>query len=307
MNMKQLSIHPSLKMMQKIYSACFLLMFTISFSAQAQNQLVKIWSNLAPGSENKENNEQWTESKSVTNVYQPNLTPFLLQNQSGPSPAVIIFPGGGYHQIVMEKEGYKVARWLNENGISAFVLKYRLDMNEALRDAQRAVSLIRHDAKKYGIDPGKLGVIGFSAGAHLAGNLVENNQVFEIFDAIDSVSFRPDFWIGVYGVYGDVVIDSSRKTMVFKELEAHANIPPTFLVHAGDDSKSPVQNSVKLYSVLKEKGVSAELHVYEFGEHGFALETNRGSAITSTVNDWSGRCLEWLKIKGFLEKNKTNN
>jgi acetyl esterase/lipase len=198
----------------------------------------------------------------------------------------------------MEKEGYKVARWLQENGTAAFVLKYRLDPREALRDAQRAVSLIRKEAEKYGIDENKIGVIGFSAGAHLAGNLVENNEDRISYDEIDAVSSRPDFWVGVYGIYGDFGGSGNHRSI--KEFEAHKDIPPTFLVHAGNDSRVNVLGSVELYIALKEKGVPAELHVYEEGEHGFALETDRGPEVTSTVTDWSKRLLEWLKVRGIL-------
>jgi acetyl esterase/lipase len=278
---------------QKSFRICFFLFFIISFSSRSQNQVIKIWPNLAPGSENMENKEQWTEGKSVANVYQPDLTIFLPEHQTGICPAVIVFPGGGYQQIVMEKEGYKVAKWLNENGIAAFLLKYRLTRDEALRDAQRAVSLIRSDTKKYSIDKNKIGVIGFSAGAHLAGNLVMNHDNHKNFDLIDTVSSRPDFWIGVYGVYGNIFANVGKS-------KVQVSIPPTFLVHAGNDSKAPVLGSVELYIDLKQIGVPAELHVYEQGEHGFALEKNRDTATTSTVTDWSERCIEWLKLKGIL-------
>jgi len=218
---------------------------------QAQTQAIKIWPNLAPGSENVENNEQWTEGKVVSIVYQPEVTIYIPEHQAGLSPAIIVFPGGGYQKIVMEKEGYKVARWLNEHGIAAFVLKYRLNRDEALRDAQRAVSLIRNDAKKYSIDDTK---------------------------------------IGVYGGYRDIFHGSEKSSL-------QEDIPPTFLVHAGNDSKVPVKASVELYMNLKENGIPAELHIYELGEHGFALETDRGPAVTSTVNDWSKRLLEWLRVR----------
>lgn len=193
----------------------------------------------------------------------------------------------------MEKEGYKVARWLNENGIAAFVLKYRLNRDEALRDAQRAVSVIRKDADKYGIDKNKIGVIGFSAGAHLACNLAMNYLDRKYYDSIDIVSSRPDFWIGVYGVYKGTYGISGKSKVI-------ENSPPAFLVHAGNDSKVPVLSSVELYIDLKKNGVPAELHVYEQGEHGFALEEGRGAAIKSTVTDWSKRCIEWLKLRGIL-------
>jgi acetyl esterase/lipase len=273
-----------------------LLLLAISFSQQAQTQVVNIWPGLAPGSENVENREQWTDSKDVSNVYQPDLTVYLPEHTEGLSPAVIVLPGGGYRKLVMEKEGYKVARWLKENGMAAFVLKYRLNPEEALRDAQRAVSLLRKEADNYGIDGKKIGVIGFSAGAHLAGNLVENNQDRERYDEIDAVSSRPDFWAGVYGAYGD----RSRNNRSVKAFEAHKDIPPTFLVHAGNDSRVNVMGSVELYSALIEKGVPVELHVYEQGEHGFALEKDRGAAVTSTVTDWSKRFLAWLQVRGIL-------
>ena len=263
-----------------------ILFFTISFSVQAQNEVIKIWPKLAPGSVGIENNEQWRDKKSVINVYQPDLTVFLADSQAGLTPAVIIFPGGGYRQLVIEKEGYKIAKWLNENGITAFVLKYRLNRETALRDAQRAMSLIRSNAAKYNIDRNKIGVIGFSAGAHLAGNLASNYLERQQYDSIDAESSRPDFMIGVYSSY--------------RGIRVHENFPPTFLVHAGNDLKAPVQGCVELYKSLIENKIPVEMHIYEHGGHGFALETDKGKAITSTVMDWSGRCIEWMKLKGIL-------
>ena len=274
------------------------LLFTISFSAQAQTQVIKIWPDLAPGSENKENNEQWNEGKSVSNVYQPDLTVFLPEHHAEPMPAIVIFPGGGYRNVVMDKEGYRIARWFNEHGIAAFVLKYRLNFDEALHDAQRAVRLVRNSEGEYGIDRNKIGVIGFSAGAHLAGNLCISNRSYDRYDDIDTVSLKPDFWIGVYGSYGDIVGSGNR--ISGRKFQARENIPPTFLVHAGNDSKVSPLESVELYNYLLEKGIPAELHVYEQGEHGFALEKNRGTAVTSTVTSWSGRLLEWLKVRGII-------
>lgn len=279
--------------MKKQHAVIFFFFLTLYFPVRAQQQTVKIWPKLAPGSENVKDEEKWTDGKSVTNVYQPDITIFLPKQHEGPTPAILVCPGGGYRQVVMRKEGYKIAQWLNENGIAAFVLKYRLNRSDALRDAQRAISLIRHDAAKYHIDKNKIGVIGFSAGGNIAGNLAMNYENREIYDAIDSVSSRPDFWIGIYGAYRGIYGPSG-------EFGDRQNVPPAFLVHAGDDSKVPVLSSVQLYIDLKEHGVPAELHVYEHGEHGFALETDRGTAITSTVKSWSTRCLEWLKLKGFI-------
>jgi acetyl esterase/lipase len=283
---------------QSPFLLVFLLLFAVSFPAQAQKQVIKIWPDLAPGSENKENKEQWNDSSSVTNVYQPDLTVFIPGHHAESMPAIIVFPGGGYRNVVMGKEGYKIARWLNENGIAAFVLKYRLDVDEALHDAQRAVRVVRSSAGKYGLDPNKIGAIGFSAGGHLAGNLCINNRVYERYDDLDTVSDRPDFWIGVYGAYGNIVGSGNRSCS--RRLDARENIPPAFLVQAGNDSKVSPLNSTGMYKYLYEKGVPAELHIYEQGEHGFALERNRGPAVTSTVDSWSARLLEWLKLRGIL-------
>ena len=268
------------------------------FPVFAQPTSIKIWPGLAPGTEQREDKELWTGKKEVTNIYQPDLTVFLPEQKAEASSAILIFPGGGYRNLAIEKEGYKIARWFNEQGITAFVLKYRLNPTEALQDAQRAIKVIRQNADKYGIDKNKIGVIGFSAGGNLAANLVENNQSFKAVDEIDNISERPDYFIGVYGVYGDIEITDGIRN--FKKFEAHANIPPTFLVHAVDDPKVDVKQSIDLYNSLREKGVPVELHVYEKGMHGFALETNRGTEITSTVNSWSTRCLEWLSLKAFL-------
>lgn len=259
-------------------------------SVNAQEEVVQIWPGLAPGSEGVTDEEQWVDGREVSSVYQPDLTVFLPAERQTPSAAVVVFPGGGYRKVVMEKEGYKLARWLNENGIAAFVLKYRLDRDEALRDAQRALSLVRHEAGAYGIDKEKIGVMGFSAGAHLAGNLVANHPRRERIDVIDDVSSRPDFWVSVYGAYRDIIRDTGKRN----------DIGPAFLVHAGDDSRVSAEVSVELYTLLSKAGVPAELHVYERGEHGFALETDRGPAVTSTVKDWSARLLAWLEMRNIL-------
>lgn len=270
----------------------FLLTFLFAAcSAHAQDQVMRIWPGLAPGSDRVEDREQWVDDREVFNVYQPELTLFLPDHSEGQTPAVIVLPGGGYQKVVMEKEGYKVARWLNEHGIAAFVLKYRLDRGAALSDAQRAVSLVRQNAEIYGIDKYKIGVMGFSAGAHLAGNLVKNHHDRESYDTVDDISARPDFWVGVYGGYGDIFQGTGKSD----------NLPPVFLVHAGDDSRVPAMNSVELYTQFSNSGVLAELHVYERGEHGFALEKDRGPAVTSTVTDWSSRLLAWLEMRGILD------
>ena len=264
-----------------------------SFTTFAQEK-ISIWNGLAPGTEDRENTEYWNEySTNVREVFQPDLTLFIPENSDSTLTAVLICPGGGYNQVVMNKEGYKLAQWLNENNIAAFVLKYRLDPKEALQDARRAMSFIRSKADEFNIDKSKIGIMGFSAGAHLSCNLAFNHESKTEVDDIDSFSSRPDFLVGIYGVY-------NRIENYTENSSNDSDLPPMFLVHAGNDSKVPVTESINLYTYLHKIGVSAELHIYEYGEHGFALETNRGDEITSTVNSWSERLLEWMKLNNIL-------
>lgn len=263
------------------------LTFCTFFQTNAQHSKIKIWPNLAPGTENRENTERWeADSSEVYEVYQPDLTLYLTENADRPAPAVIVCAGGGFRKIVLEKEGYKIARWFNKNNISAFVLKYRLNPAEALEDIKQAMSMIRSKSEEFHIDKNKIGVIGFSAGAHLAGDFAMNYETPDL---------RPDFWIGVYGHYEKRDSNQSYTNLV------NQNSPPAMFIHAGDDYRVPASNSVNLYSAYLKHRVPAELHIYEKGDHGFALETNRGAAIASTANSWSARCIEWLKVRGIIE------
>jgi acetyl esterase/lipase len=250
----------------------------------AQQDFVNIWQGPVPGTEDKTNNEKITDV-SIINVFQPGIKVFLPEKSNSNHPAILIFPGGGYKQIVVDKEGYKIAEWLNENGIAAFVLKYRLKPEDAFNDGQRAVSFIRSKAEGYNIDPNKVGVIGFSAGGHLAANISTHKDKNIMNDRIDSVSSVPDFMISVYGAVSRSISDVSGKT------------PPTFLVCTSDDEKVPAEQSVNYYLALKKNGVPAELHVYEKGLHGFALLKDKGY-----VSTWADRCIDWMKGRGLLAK-----
>lgn len=254
--------------------------------SSAQNETINIWPGLAPGTENRENTEH-KDGNNVVEVYQPDLTIMLPDNPDSKKPAIMVFPGGGYNKVVMKKEGYDIGKWFNDHGVAAFILKYRLRPDEALADAQRALSLVRQNAGKYNIDPDKIGVIGFSAGGHLAANISTHYNKEEMNDKIDSVSCKPDYEILVYGAGRQFIDDIDEDT------------PPTFLVHAGDDSKVPVTFSVNFYLKLKEENVPAEMHIYEQGEHGFALVPERGY-----VYSWGERCIDWLKIRGILAETK---
>jgi acetyl esterase/lipase len=262
---------------KKLFSIIFFLLMFISLeNSFAQEKVISIWHGLAPGTESRQNNEKKS-GGSITEIYQPDLTIFLPSKQDENHAAVVVLPGGGYKSVVIEKEGYSIAKWLNENGITAFVLKYRLKPKEALQDAQRALSLIRLRANEYGINPDKIGVIGFSAGGHLAANLATHCEKDDMNDKIDSTSCKPNFMIQVYGAVAEFTCDVSKDT------------PPTYLVHAGDDSRVPVTQSIDFYKALKKYGVPAELHVYEKGEHGFALRENK-----LPIKNWVNSCLDWL-------------
>ncbi len=270
-------------------SACLLLF--VSFPVRAQQSTIKIWNGLAPGTENRKDEEK-IEGNNIVNVYQPELTIFLPEKQNKNCPAVLVFPGGGYKRVVIQKEGTKIAQWLNENGIAAFVLKYRLDPIEALQDAQRALSLVRSKAKEYNVNPDEIGVIGFSAGGHLAANLAIHHSRELMADHVDSVNCRPNFAILVYA-YTGALPESSKP--LYSSVDG--DTPPTFLVHAIDDKSVPVDQSLEFYSSLRKAGVQCELHLYEKGGHGFALENDRGP-----VKSWAGLCIDWLRINGILSE-----
>ena len=279
----------------------YLLLLTLGTGlSQVQYPTMKIWPDLAPGTGDKADQEQWQDSSKVFKVYQPNLTLFLPEAGNGPVPAIVVCPGGGFRQLEMTKEGFKVARWLRNNGIAAFVLKYRLSPMEALQDAQQAMIVLRTQADELNIDPDRVGIMGFSAGAHVAGNLAMHYQTDGQSRALDSTLVKPDFWIGVYGGYRsnpDNGRDEYFRTFTsFAEL-VHPQSPPVLLVHAGNDSRVPAASSVELYSAYLSKGAPAELLVFERGAHGFALETDRGPEVTATVQTWSERCLQWLRIR----------
>ncbi len=272
-------------MIKKIFTLLLLSLFLIAFEfCNAQDKVIKIWPGFAPGTESRTNNEKPI-GGSVTKVFQPDLTIFLPAKQDENHAAIVVLPGGGYRSVVIEKEGYTIAKWLNENGIAAFVLKYRLNIDEALQDAQRALSLIRAGSKKYGIDPEKIGVIGFSAGGHLAANLATHFKKENMKDHIDSTNCRPNFMILVYGAVGEFANYVTKET------------PPTYLVHAGNDSKVSVLESVEFYKALRNNNVPAELHIYENGEHGFALREKK-----LPIKNWVGSCIDWLGINGIVEK-----
>jgi acetyl esterase/lipase len=250
----------------------------------------------------------------VFNVSVPTITVFLPPKEKANGTAVIICPGGGYHLLVIEREGRDIAREFNKLGIAAFVLKYRLPddliMTDKsigpLQDAQRAVQLVRERAVEWNIDPHKIGIMGFSAGGHLAATAsthFENSYI----ENKKGTNLRPDFMILVYPVIS--MADSlghigSREYLLGKnpsekqiilfsnQLHVGKSTPPAFLILAGDDSVVKPENSIIFYDALIKNGIPAEMHIYKSGEHGFLKEP--------PFEEWFGRCCYWMKSNGWM-------
>ena len=223
----------------------------------------------------------------LTDVNVPSLTVFLAKDTGKPNPAVMICPGGGYSILAWNHEGTEVAEWLNGQGISAFVLKYRVPGNRdgALCDAQRAMGLIRSKAQSFNIDRNKLGIMGFSAGAHLSVRTSTNfeKRFYEAIDEADALPSRPDFALIIYPAY----LFREGYTMA-PELSVSAQVPPTFLLQAEDDG--PYVDSSLAYAIaLKTAKVPVELHIFPNGGHGYGLR-KKGK----TTDVWPELAAAWL-------------
>jgi len=279
----------------------FALSFLACASVFAQVEKISLWDGPAPGTEGRANTEVIDANGNISQVFQPELIFYPAPGQTTPAPAVLVCPGGGYKNVVMQKEGVRIAQWLNRHGFAAFVLKYRLSPPEAFQDARRAMRIIRQRAATYRIDPAKVGVTGFSAGGNLSANLAVNYAVSDRADETDKISARPDFCAPIYGVleslnpanYAPNRFDSLYKLTAIKDALTK-DTPPMFLAHAVDDGTVPVEHSLNLFIALKAKGIPVELHLYEKGGHGFALDPERGYA-----SSWGDAFILWLKSHGI--------
>jgi acetyl esterase/lipase len=279
-------------------------------SAAEKPLTVDLWPDKPPGDKEDVGEEKVTESKPgekpvkrVTNVSRPTLTVFKPATEKDTGAAVVIAPGGGYNILAWDLEGEEVADWLNSLGVTGVVLKYRVPRRpdtpkdapppQALMDAQRALSLTRSKAKEWGIDPKRIGMLGFSAGGHLTAWASTNfdKRAYDAVDDVDKVSCRPDFAVLVYPAYLLV----KDKDELAPDIRVGRDTPPIFFAHAGDDGVRP-ENSIVMYEALKKAGVRAELHVYAAGGHGFGLRPSDKPCST-----WPQRCGEWLKAQGVLK------
>lgn len=249
-------------------------------------------------------------AKLITNVTKPTITFFRPARDKNTGTAMVICPGGGYWDLFWDVEGEEVAAWLNTVGITGIVLKYRVPRRPGqpeplpapgpLLDAQRAVSLVRSRAVEWGIDSNRIGIVGFSAGGHLAVATATHfdQRAYEPIDEIDKVSCRPNFAVAVYPGYliaqHPAGVETNKNTLA-PYIRIPAETPPVFLVHASDDAVAGSENSVVMYQSLKRAGVSAELHVYARGGHGFGA---RKSNLPSST--WTDRCVAWLAGSGLL-------
>ncbi|MCX6214064.1 alpha/beta hydrolase [Spirosoma sp.] len=245
----------------------------------------------------------------ISNVSVPTLTVFLPPKEKATGAAVMICPGGGYGILAASHEGSDIAKWFNEMGVAAFVLKYRLpnpaimtnQQEVPLLDAMQGMTLIRQSASRYNIDPNKIGVMGFSAGGHLASTLATHYDK----GPKASEQAKPNFAILLYPVvtFGEKAHAGSRNNLLGKlaaspelvayysnELQVSSKTPPTFLVHAEDDKAVPVENSISFYLACLKSGIPAEMHLYPTGGHGFGMRT----AKFGSLNMWPEACRAWL-------------
>jgi acetyl esterase/lipase len=244
-------------------------------------------------------------TKLVTNVSRPTITVYRPAKEKDTGTALLICPGGGYWNLYWQLEGEEVAAWLNSLGVTGMILKYRVPRRpdepkgeparRPLQDAQRAVSLVRSKAAEWGLAPQRIGMVGFSAGGHLAAATATGfeKRTYEPVDDIDKTSCRPDFAVLVYSGY----LKAKDKDELAPGLHVPAGTPPIFLAHGGADVISDPDHSLVLYRALKRAGVPAELHIYATAAHDFGVRPSDHPCST-----WTQACAHWLRHQGFLER-----
>ena len=300
------------KIKKEAFIFIVLVINTLSF---AQKVEVELWQNEVPNAIIAKDYIEYYDDKTdrIGNVSKPTLSIFIPEKPNGTS--IIICPGGGYQYLAINKEGYKTAEWLNTLGITVFVLKYRLPNEKImqnksigpLQDAQEAVRFIRRNADKYKLNAEKIGVLGYSAGGHLAASLsTKYNEI--IYQNNENISAKPNFSLLIYPVIS-MTNEITHKGSQNKLIGPNANdelinqfsteklitseTPPTFIVHANDDKTVSIENSLNYYLGLKKHNVISELHCYQTGGHGFGLGKK------GTSNSWTQACEKWLAFNIF--------
>ena len=292
----------------------FLWLFLVPVVIKAQ-EVVNIYPDVIPNSKKSDKIESANANSSIIRgVTKPTLEIYLPEKEKATGAAVIICPGGSYSVLVYQGEGIRTAKEFQKNGIAAFVLKYRLPDDTTmtdkkigpLQDAQQAIKMVRENATKWGIDANKIGLMGFSAGGHLAsteathfGKAVIENK--------NNTSLRPDFLILVYPVISmqdSLTHADSRKNLLgatpskatidlfSNELQVDKNTPPTYITHASDDKVVDVDNSIFFYEQLRHHNVAAELHIYQKGGHGFVFQPQ--------AEGWMNLLFKWMKNSKWI-------
>jgi len=279
----------------------------ITGSIMAQDKPIQLFPKGAPGEQTKLIEKALPEGGKVggasvlrlSGVSDPTITIYPASDEVATGSAMVVCPGGGYEILAYDLEGDEICQWLNEIGVTAVLLKYRVPRRTGLekhtaplQDVQRAISLVRSKAEELNLDPQRIGVMGFSAGAHLAAmaSTSYDKRTYPEVDAADKVSCKPDFCLLVYPAY----LDGPNFTIA-PELKVTAQTPPTMLVQTEDD-KSYINSSLFYYYALKEAGVPATMHLYSKGGHGYGLR-DTGNA----VNEWPYRAEEWFMELGVVE------
>jgi acetyl esterase/lipase len=235
-------------------------------------------------------------------VARPTITVYSPQGRNS-GAAVVVFPGGGYEVVAIDLEGTEACEWLTSRGMTCALLKYRVpcavtgpyrECPSALEDAQRAVGLVRFRAAEWKIDPNKIGVLGFSAGGHMAAAISTHfeQRAYRAVDEADKASCRPDFALVLYP--GHLAVPQ-KNFVLNPDIRVTSQTPPTFLVQAYDDPVDPVENSLFYFAALRKAGVSAEMHLYAKGGHAFGLRRT-----TAPVTQWPALAELWLKTIGIL-------
>ena len=297
----------------------FAFAFIISQSLFAQKTM-KLWTGEIPYSTGIIGKEEITDEGHIRNVQDPTITVYLPEKEKATGAAVVICPGGGYWILAIKHEGHDIAKWFNEFGVAGIVVKNRLPTSDnitdksevAMTDAQRAIRMVRHNAKEWGIQSDKIGIMGFSAGGHLASTVGTHFDlgIPDSVDPIAQVSCKPDFMILMYPVISmseDFMHAGSMKNLLGEnpseeqmlrfsnDKQVTNETPPAILIHSTDDKAVPVANSLAFYEALRDHGVSAELHVFNSGGHGFGLGRNDGTS----HNLWPENVKAWMKDMVF--------
>jgi acetyl esterase/lipase len=298
--------------MKKLFVLVLISIFSTTLFAQ---KTMKLWTGDIPFSNGTIGEEEYKDPGHVLNIQDPTITVYLPEKEKATGAAVVICPGGGYRLLAIQHEGHDVAKWFNEFGVAGIVVKNRLPTSDnitdtsevAMTDAQRAVRMVRHHAADWGVKTDKIGIMGFSAGGHLASTVGThfdygiNNST----DPIQKLSCRPDFMILIYPVISmseDYMHAGSMKNLLgdnqsyeqklrfSNEKQVTAETPPTILIHSSDDKSVQVANSIRFYEALIENKIPAELHIFNSGGHGYGLGRKDGTS----HNLWPENCKAWM-------------